>query len=148
MKRRKSIALCSSASFFKQVLDFERRLKALGFTVKVPHTALKMKRSGDFHVSTYKTWFKDPKNYTRKSWLIKNHFNKIAKSDAVLILNYDKNGVAGYIGGNTLIEAAIAFHYKKPIFILNALSDDLGFKEEILGMQPIFLNGDLSKISI
>ncbi len=146
MKRKKIITICSSASFFKQALNIEKQLKAFGFKVKLPYTAFKMKRSGDFKVETYKIWFKDTKQYNRKTWLIKNHFGKIIRSDAILILNYEKNGVPGYIGGNTLIEAAIAFHYKKPIYILNPISDGLNFKEEIFGMQPIFLNGNLEKI--
>ncbi|MFA6354467.1 MAG: hypothetical protein WCX12_02165 [Candidatus Paceibacterota bacterium] len=147
MTPKKSITICSSASFFKQALDVEKELKTLGFAVKIPYTANVMKKSGDFRIETYKTWFKDAANYNRKSWLIKNHLQKIIKGDAVLILNYEKNGVPRYIGGNTLIEAAIGFHYKKPIFILNPISDNLNFKEEILGMQPKFLNGDLRKIS-
>ncbi|MGC9968522.1 MAG: hypothetical protein ABSC29_02205 [Minisyncoccia bacterium] len=144
--KKKAITICSSAAFFAQALDAEKQLKKMGFAVKLPYTALKMKKSGDFRVETYKTWFKDPKSYSRKSWLMKNHFRKVMKSDAVLVINHEKNGVPGYIGGNTLIEMTIAFHYKKPIYVLNPISDDLGFKEEIFGLQPIFLNGDLGKI--
>lgn len=148
MKKKKAITICSSAAFFKQALEVEQQLKKLGFAVKLPYTANKMKESGDYLVSTYKPWLNDPKKYARKTWLIKNHLQKVKSGDAVLVLNYEKNGVTGYIGGNTLIEAAIGFHYKKPIYILNPISDELGFKEEVLGMQPIFLNGDLNKISI
>ena len=54
----------------------------------------------------------------------------------------------GYIGGNTLMEMAIAFHYKKPIYILNPISEKLGWKEEVLGMHPIFLNRAVEKISL
>ena len=64
-----------------------------------------------------------------------------------MVVNYEKNGIDGYIGGNTLIEMAIAYHYKKPIYILNSISDKLGFKEEVLGLHPIFLNGEAEKIS-
>ena len=148
MKKKKSITICSSAAFFKQALEIEKELKKLGFAVKLPYTAMKMKKSGDYRVETYKTWFKNPKWYVRKTWLIKNHLKKVVAGNAVLVLNYEKKGISGYIGGNTLIEAAIGFHYKKPIFILNPISDDLGFKEEILGMKPIFLNGDINKITI
>ncbi|MFA7286584.1 MAG: hypothetical protein WC052_02925 [Patescibacteria group bacterium] len=147
MKKRKSITICTSASFFKEALRVEEELNALGFAVKLPYTASVMKKTGDFKVSTYKTWFKDASTYSRKSWLIKNHLRKVIAGDAVLLLNYEKNGMPGYIGGNTLIEAAIGFHYKKPLFILNPISDELSFKEEILGMQPVFLNGDVKKIS-
>ena len=146
-KNRKAITICSSASFFKQALEIEKELKAMGFAVKLPYIARLMEKSGDFKVETHKIWLKDAAHYNRKSWLIKNHIRKVVRGDAVLILNYEKNGVPGYIGGNTLIEAAIGFHYQKPIYILNPISDSLNFKEEILGMQPIFLNGDLTKIA-
>lgn len=147
-KKKKIIVVCSSAAFFKQALEIGKKLEKMGFAVKLPYTALKMKQSGDYRVETYKTWRKNPKNYSRKSWLIKNHLKKVEAGDAVLVLNYEKNGVPGYIGGNTLIEAAIGFHYKKPIYILNPLPGTLVFEEEILGMQPLFLNGDLNKISL
>lgn len=147
MKTKKTITLCSSASFFRQNIEIEKQLNALGFRVKLPYTAMKMKRTGDFRVETYKIWFKDPKNYARKSWLIKNHFQKIISSDAILVPNYEKNGINGYIGGNTLIEMAIAFHYKKPIYILNSISDKLELKEEVFGLLPIFLNGKIENIN-
>ena len=74
------------------------------------------------------------------------HFKKVVDSDAILVLNYEKRGIQGYIGGNGLMEMGIAFHYRKPIYILNAASKDLPFYEEIMGMQPVLLNGDLEKI--
>jgi hypothetical protein len=146
MKKKKIITICSSAAFFKQALEVEKQLAKMGYAVKLPYTAMKMKKSGDYRVETYKTWFDDPKQYARKTWLIKNHLRKVKSGDAVLVLNYEKKGVPGYIGGNTLIEAAIGFDRGKPVYILNPISPDLGFKEEIYGLQPIFLNGDISKI--
>ncbi|MCX6793075.1 MAG: hypothetical protein NTY12_03535 [Candidatus Falkowbacteria bacterium] len=148
MSNKKIITLCSSAAFFKQGFEIGEELVKLGFKVKYPYTAMKMKDNGDFRVETYKTWFKDAKNYKKKTWLIKNHFKKVIESDAILVLNYPKNGLAGYIGGNTLAEMVIAFHYKKPIYILNPISENLGFKEEVYGLESIFLNGDLKKISL
>lgn len=148
MKKKKSITICSSAAFFKQALEMEKQLAKMGYAVKLPYTAMKMKKSGDYRVETYKTWFNDPKQYARKTWLIKNHLKKVKNGDAVLVLNYEKKGIPGYIGGNTLIEAAIGFDRGKKIYILNSISDNLGFKEEVYGLQPVFLNGDLSKITL
>lgn len=147
-KNKKTVALCSSAAFFKQALEIEKQLRSFGFAVKLPYTAMKMKQAGDFRPETYKTWFKDATTYHRKGWLIKNHFRKIIDSDAILVINHEKNGVPGYIGGNTLIEMGIAFHHKKPIYILDPISDSANFKEEILGMHPVFLNGNIKKISL
>jgi len=144
--KKKIITICSSASFYKQVLEAEIVLKRAGFSVSVPLTANTMKRSGDFRVETYKTWFKNPKNYKRKTFFTKHHFNKIMKGEAILVLNYEKNGIRGYIGGAVLCEMAIAFHFKKRIYVLNPIDESCSYKEEILAMNPIILKGDLSKI--
>lgn len=145
---KKIITICSSAAFYKQDIEIMDKLRKMGYQVKLPFTALIMKRKNDFDVSHYKTWFQNSKNYVRKALLIRRHFDKIVKSDAVLIVNFTKNGQAGYIGGNALMEMGIAFHFKKPIFIYNKISDSSPHKEEILGMLPIFINQDLKKIKI
>jgi len=146
MKNKKTIVVCSSASFYAQVVEVEKQIKTLGFNVKVPLTVHKMKKSGDFNVATYKTWMERPTDYTRKAYLTRKHFSEIQKGDIVLVLNYKKNGKSGYIGGAVLMEMAVAFYLKKPIFILNNIDKSSRFKEEIYGMQPIILNGDMSKI--
>ena len=146
MKKAKTITICASASFYKQVLEVAEKLKGLGFRVLLPFTALKMKRSGNFDVGVYKLWYKDPKQYARKQWLMRGHFQKIIAGDAILVLNYEKNGLEGYIGGNVLMEMGLAFHYKKPIYILNSVSPTLGFLEEVLGLKPLFLNGNIRNI--
>lgn len=145
-KQKKTIVLCSSAAFFKQVLVVGKQLEDAGFKVAYPFGALAMKKSGDFVVEHYKTWFKNANHYNKKTFLIKNHFRKVIRGDAVLVLNYKKNGMPGYIGGNTLAEMVIAFHYNKPIYILNPISEKLNFKEEVIGLGSIFIEGDLKKI--
>lgn len=124
----------------------EKELKLLGFTVKIPTTARRMQKRNDFDAEKHKTWYKNPKDYHIKKKLIVNHFKKIRQSDAILVVNLEKNGFKGYIGGNTLMEMAIALQYKKPIYIYNAIDESLPFKEEIYGLTPLFLNQDLSKI--
>lgn len=144
--KKKIIVICSSAAFYAQALEAEAVLKKAGFSISLPLVANKMKKSGDFRVETYKTWFKNPNDYKRKTFLTKHHFNKIVKGDAILVLNYEKNGITGYIGGAVLAEMAIALHFGKKIYILNPPDESVSYKEEILGMNPIILNGDLSKI--
>ena len=143
---KKTIVICSSASFYTQVVEIEKQLKNLGFKVKVPFIANKMKKSGDFNIEKYKTWFNNPNDYKRKAYLTKKHFNEVEKGDIILILNNKKNGKEGYIGGAVLSEMAIAFYLKKPIYILNKIDESSSFKEEIYGMFPKIINGDLLKI--
>lgn len=146
MKPPKVITICSSAVHYRNALDLEKQLKALGYKVKIPKTATIMKRTNNFDVGSYKTWYKNAKDYKKKTQLMKGHFKKVLEADAILVTNFEKNGLKGYIGGNVLMEMVLAFHYKKPIFIYNDISDELGIKEEVFGLQPIFLNGNVNLI--
>jgi hypothetical protein len=40
----------------------------------------------------------------------------------------------------------LAFHFRQKIFLLNPVPDMPYIKEEVLGMQPIIIEGDLSLI--
>lgn len=146
MKSIQSIALCASASFYKEALEIENALKKLGFNVTIPYTARLMKKTGDFNVASYTTWFTNPKDYKKKALLIQKHFKKITKNDAIFVINLKKNDQEGYIGGNVLMEMGIAFYLKKPIFIYNDVPNDSPFYEEIMGMGSHFIKNDLSKI--
>jgi len=43
------------------------------------------------------------------------------------------------------MEMGLAFFLKKKIYLLNQIPE-LSYKEEVLGMRPIILGGDFSKI--
>ena len=121
-------------------------LRDLGYKVLIPTTALKMKKTGNFDVDKHKTWYKNPNDFKTKTKLMDAHFKKVIKGDAILVINNEKHGMKGYIGGNGLMEITLAYHYKKPIFILNEISENLQFYEETIGVNPIFLNGRLEKL--
>lgn len=140
----KVVTICSSASFYTQAVVVQKQLNQDGFKVIIPATAEKMKKSADFDVSHYKTWFGDAKDYYKKSELMRGHFHEIEKADAILVLNYEKHGTKNYIGGNVLMEMALAFYLKKPIYILNEIPEESSFLEEIIGLNPIPLHGNLN----
>jgi diphthamide synthase subunit DPH2 len=144
---KKVITICSSASFYKQVIDIQSQLSKLGYKVKIPKTASKMSRNGDFNVDNYKLWLKDKNAYKIKTHLMDVHFKKVIASDAILVVNLEKKGIKGYIGGNALMEMVLAYHYKKPIYIWNPIDNSSPFEEEIIGLKSIFINQDLSKIN-
>lgn len=58
-----------------------------------------------------------------------------------------KYGSNNYIGGNVLMEMAIASYLKKHIFILNDIPSESSYVEEIIGLGPIVLRGDLKKLT-
>lgn len=140
--RKLTITVCSSANFYKKVVEIQATLEKAGHRTIIPHTAEKMKKSGDFDVSHYKTWFAEPGDYHKKAALMRTHFNEIEKGDIILVVNEEKHGQPNYIGGNVLMEMAIAFYLNKPLYILNDVPQASSFLEEILGMEPTVLNGN------
>lgn len=146
MKTIQTITICSSAQFYSHVLDVEKELKKLGYSIKVPKTARIMQKNSNFDVAYYKTWFGNKEDYKKKQALMDAHFKKVLEADAILIVNDEKHGMPGYIGGNVLMEMVVAYMNKKPIFILNEISEKLPVLEEVYGLYPIFLNGSLNKL--
>jgi hypothetical protein len=137
------ITICSSSSFYRQAGELKDILTVQGFEVIIPKMAEEMKAKNNFERIDYQPWLKDPSAYHVKAGLIRDHFNEVAKADAILVLNYEKHGVANYIGGNVLMEMGIAFHLKMPIFILNEAPTDVSYAEEVLGLEPIMLKGKI-----
>ncbi len=140
------VAICSSANFYQKAVAVQAELEKAGLQAIVPHTAELMKESGNFEAADYRTWLRDPTKYERKTWLMREHFKEIETSDIVLVVNEEKHGTLGYIGGNVLIEMALGFYLQKPIYVLNELPSQSNFMEEIIAMQPVVLEGKLDQL--
>ena len=143
----KTNTICSSAAFYKQVVELKNQLEQAGYVVFVPHVALEMEKTGDYEVEHYKTWFGNADDYYKKAELMHAHFDKVVSGDVTLVVNNEKRGVANYIGGNVLMEMALAFHLHKPIFLLNEIPEASAFEEEIKGMGAIPLHGNVLGIT-
>jgi hypothetical protein len=139
-----NLAVCASASFYKEVIEFSYKLEAQGINIILPKTAAKMKQENRENDEAKTDWSNAPSGYHGKAVLIREHFDEIAQADAILVMNYEKHGKANYIGPNVLMEMAVAFYLKKPIYVLNDQPDDSPLIDEILGLEPVFLRGDIS----
>ncbi len=80
-----------------------------------------------------------------KRKLMEEFIEDIKMSDAILVMNYTKNGKENYIGTNSLMEIGIAFLLNKRIFLLNPSPEYA--KHEIDAIEAIVLDGNLGKIS-
>ena len=141
-----TITVCTSVTFYKQAVELGDELGELGYNVILPHSARVMQQNNDFERAHYQTWHTNPDDYPKKAKLMRMHFDEITNGDAILVLNYEKHGRPNYIGGNVLMEMALAFYQQKPIFILNEQPEDSAFLEEILGVLPVFLHGKLEDL--
>lgn len=140
------IAICSSASFYPQVIAFCDELEALNLEVILPKTAANMRADRSKNIEAVTDWTNSDIGYHGKAILIREHFDEIAKCDAILVMNYEKHGKPNYIGPNVLMEMSTAFYLNKPIYILNGQPVDSPLIDEILGLEPTFLNGNISRI--
>ena len=145
------ITLCGSIAFFDEMLSRQKELESIGHEVKLPPHEIKDDNGDMIPVKQYYAIRKSTdKNdgwiWDAKEKAMRTHFEKVEWSDVVLILNYDKNNIINYIGANTLLEMGLAFHINKPIYLLNPIPE-ISYKEEILGMKPVVLNGDLSTLN-
>ena len=137
------ITICGSVTFVKEMMEVKERLKKLGHKVLVPLSA---------DTNQDKEYWNRMKHEEFNKFLgikgerMLGHFDKIKSSDAILVLNYEKNGKRNYIGGNTFIEMAIAFEHSKKIFLLNPIPEESSYMEEIASMKPIVVNCDLKSI--
>jgi len=141
------IAICASLDFNKEIGEIAEQLIKQGHEVLIPETSA-MIFNGDI---SFEQIMKEKENgeiYERiiDQDAIKCHYLKIKESDAILVLNYDKKGINNYIGASTFLEIGFAHILGKKIFLLNDVPDML-HKDEIRGMQPVVLRGDLSKIN-
>lgn len=143
---RPTITICTSSSFYRQAVELAEEFEKAGFNVLLPDMAEDMKKANDFERRNFQPWLTDPGKYYVKGDLMHGHFNKVADGDAVFVINDEKHGVPNYIGGNVLMEMALAFHLGKPIFILNEVPEQSPFMEEIYGMGPVTLKGKASDL--
>ncbi len=130
------ITICGSMRFFAQIAQLQKELEDLGFEVFVPNSE---GLGVDYEKLSIRAQIDLKNNF------INAHIEKIKKSDAVLIANYDKGDTANYIGANTFLELAFAYILRKKIFVLNDIPGQSN-SLEISALKPIVLGSDLNKL--
>ena len=131
------ITICGSMSIFEKLKEIEKNLLELGHQVFMPV---------NFGVDYLNISNEDFGKLKKEKNAIREHFERIKQSDAILVCNFDKKEIKNYIGGNTFLEIGFAYILEKKIFLLNSIPKML-YEAEIIGMNPIILNGDFKKIN-
>jgi len=142
------VVICSSVDFTLKIKEIADKLIEDGHKIELPYYVKKVlngevilddylkikQKNGDFHFRKI-----------AEEDLIKRYFNLIKNSDAILVVNEEKNNIKNYIGGSVLAEMAFAYVLDKKIFLLNPVPQ-MSYSDEIKSMKPIVVNGDLNKI--
>lgn len=134
------IMICGSMTFAKEMIAAQEDLSKFGHEVFVPCDT-------DLHLSS--PGFIDDLDADREH-LVENNvmrrcFDLLADSEAVVFLNFQKNGQDGYIGTSSLMEMGLAYYLGKKIFLLYDVPPPsvARWAHEVLSFQPIVLNGNL-----
>lgn len=124
----------------KEMLEIEKKLQALSHEVVLPSFTCDyaaLEGIEEMHLESAQNKIKHD--------LIRGYYEKIKDGDAILVINIERRGVKGYIGGNSFLEMGFAHIFSKPIYLLEDIPD-VNYRDEIETMRPIIIYGDLSLI--
>jgi len=137
------ITLCGSIKFADKLVEIHKQLKKLGHEPLMHEDMFGLVDGTAKQLREEKIEGAEVK---RKFGFIKWWHDCIKNGDAILVCNFDKNGIKNYIGGNTLIEIGFAHVNNKKVFLLNPIPEELPYVDEIKAMVDEVIFGDLSKI--
>jgi hypothetical protein len=134
----KILIICSKA-FYDRIPDIKSKLEENNHQVFLPNCydnpsmEAEMRNLGKEEHSKF------------KAQMFKQSENLIKEMDAVLVLNFNKNGIENYIGGATFLEMYDAFRMNKNIYLYNSIPEGM-LKDEIIGFNPILVNGNIEQL--
>ena len=132
------LIICSKA-FYYRIEPIKKKLEEMGHTIELPNSYYEPD-------AEKKAWNKGNKAHSEfKQRMFKMSAERIETMDAVLTLNFDKNGKKNYIGGATFLELYEAFMKNKKIYLYNEIPEGMLY-DEIAGFSPIVINGNLDLV--
>jgi hypothetical protein len=131
------IIICGSVSAAEEIFNARDMLEGKGHEVIIPEGVRdeNLRKRNSVGISERTS---DKIKYD----LIRGYYEKIKTCDAVLVVNPEKKGIAGYIGGNTFLEMGFGFVLNKKLFCLYKVPE-MPYTSEILAMRPTVLDGNL-----
>ena len=134
----KIFIICSKA-FYDKVLPIKLTLEKVGHIISLPNCFENPETEAQYREMGKKEHAK------WKADKIKHSEDVVNQNDAILVLNFNKNGQSNYVGGATFLEMYDAFRLGKKIYIYNDIPEGM-LKDEIEGFEPIILNQNLDLI--
>jgi len=133
------IFICSSKHFYDQVTDIANELKKSGHQITLPNSFDNPGREEEYRQkggTEHATW---------KGGMLREQEEKVKNNDAIIVLNFEKDGQPNYIGGSTFLEMFKAWELDKKVFLYHPIPQGMLF-DEICAFHPVILNGDLSLV--
>jgi len=133
-----TITICGSIKFFDKMVEIQGELEELGHKVFMPVKAAGVDYWSEDNTSRVKA--------KKGLELINEHFHKIEKSEAILVVNMTKGDIENYIGANTFLELGFAHYLGRKIYLLNPIPDQPYIIDEVLTIDPIVLEGTVAEL--
>lgn len=133
------IFLICSKRFYDRIPDIQTALEVAGHEITLPNS---------YHDNDAEARHRELGEEAHAEWkagMLRLSVENIKKNDAVLVLNFEKDGVQNYIGGATFLEMYEAFKLGKQIYLYNNIPEGMLF-DEMCAMRPVVINADLSVI--
>lgn len=147
------ITLIGSMIFMGKMNEIKLKLEILGHSVVAPALTQEEIETG---VDTFMNYV-DTQGGVEKVlpdndiWKIKEESMKAYKknlddADCILVCNFDKGEKKNRVGDNTFLEMGYSFFIGKKIYVLQGPPYGDDKIEEVLGMRPTFLCGDITRL--
>lgn len=134
------ILMVCSRYFYKKIPPIKEKLEREGHEITLPNSY-----EEPFKEESMKKLGQE-EHIKFKQRMMRLHEPKIKENDAILVLNFEKNGIPNYLGGGTFMEIVKAWELNKKIFFFNEIPNNI-FTEELIGINPVIINGDLTKLN-
>ncbi|MDP7141637.1 MAG: hypothetical protein QF362_02470 [Candidatus Woesearchaeota archaeon] len=138
------ITIVGSLKFAKEIIEISKKIRELG------HEPLMHDHMFGIADGSAKDLIKDIAEdhgaMKRKYDIFKAWHDLIKSGDALLVCNFDKDGIENYIGGNVLLEMGFAHVNDKKIFLLNPIPEEVPYVDEVKALVDVIINKDLSKV--
>jgi hypothetical protein len=134
------IGVAGSMQFTDQMIKVCQKLEVLGHQAFM--SSFKERYAGKSAEEIEKLILED--KYQNDA--IREFWEPMQDAQALLVLNYTKQGIQNYIGGNAFLEMGFAHVLKQKIYLFNDAPEMPYYGTEIIAMQPIVIHGDLSLI--
>lgn len=132
----KILLICSKA-FYGKLHEYKTALEELGHEIFMPNCHDAPETEAKYRGT--------PEHYIFKQKMFRKSEETIKNMDAVLVLNFNKNGIENYIGGATFLEIYDAFRMNKKIYFVNDIPNIM-LKDELIGFNPIIIGNNLERI--
>lgn len=135
----KVFLICSKV-FYNKIPPIKESLEQMGHEITLPNAyddAGTEARYREIGKKEHAEW---------KASMLKHSELVIKSIDAVLVLNFEKNGHENYIGGATFLEMYDAFRLNKKIYMYNDVPSGM-LKDEIEGFEPVLLHQNLGQLT-